>query len=259
MNNSLNFNQIWQRITTSRRTVEREADVQRENAQCENALREDFARRAHALESQIAQAHVENCRLRAENRALLNSVLGIAGIPPVIVADPPDSLFAGAQHGSTPLTTCATPGPPRRTCQDDAHSPIAPSQERCHSERSSPRRASEERFSIARVSSDESLFVSPDDLGAEAKRDPSSSISPTLRDDSSTEESVAPNGSASPGRIPRHPSGRPAPLQKQAPHVRSALHPRNDPHAIAPLRRRSWHQINRMLEFESSRRKDQDS
>ncbi len=78
----------WQRITKSRRTREREAAAQYERVHREGALRDDFARRTHALESQIAQAHAENCRLRAENRALLNSVLGIAGIPPVIVADP---------------------------------------------------------------------------------------------------------------------------------------------------------------------------
>jgi hypothetical protein len=37
-------------------------------------------RRARELEGEVA-------RLRAENRALMNSILGIAGVPPVIVGD----------------------------------------------------------------------------------------------------------------------------------------------------------------------------
>jgi hypothetical protein len=43
-------------------------------------------------------------RLRAENRALLNSILGIAGIPPIVVASeaaenvPPDPQIADGMH-----------------------------------------------------------------------------------------------------------------------------------------------------------------
>jgi len=42
-------------------------------------------RYARALEAEVAQQRVEIQRLRAENRALLNSILGIAGVPPVLV------------------------------------------------------------------------------------------------------------------------------------------------------------------------------
>src|SRR5580700_2644612 len=80
----MNIQTIWQRILSSRRARERDAAALRESA-----LREEFARRTHALEAQIVPLHAELERLRAENRALLNSVLGIAGIPPVIVPDPP--------------------------------------------------------------------------------------------------------------------------------------------------------------------------
>jgi len=49
---------------------------------------------AHALEAEVARQGAEIRRLRAENRALLNSILGIAGIPPVIVDD--DAVVAEA-------------------------------------------------------------------------------------------------------------------------------------------------------------------
>ena len=91
--------EIWDHISTARRAREREAAAQYERVHREGALRDDFARRTHALEAQIAPLHAEIDRLRAENRALLNSVLGIAGIPPVIVADPPSAAGKPAAAG----------------------------------------------------------------------------------------------------------------------------------------------------------------
>ena len=41
------------------------------------------------LETQLADERAENDRLRTENRALLNSLLGTAGFPPIEVAEPP--------------------------------------------------------------------------------------------------------------------------------------------------------------------------
>src|SRR6202451_259789 len=49
-------------------------------------------RYTRALEAEVA-------RLRAENRALLNSILGIAGVPPITVL--PDSVSIGAPTGAT--------------------------------------------------------------------------------------------------------------------------------------------------------------
>jgi hypothetical protein len=46
-------------------------------------------RYTRTLEAEVA-------RLRAENRALLNSVLGIAGIPPIPAASPDPACAAGA-------------------------------------------------------------------------------------------------------------------------------------------------------------------
>jgi hypothetical protein len=58
----MNIQTIWRRISATRYTRALEADV---------------------------------ARLRAENRALLNSILGIAGVPPITVI--PDSVSIGSQ------------------------------------------------------------------------------------------------------------------------------------------------------------------
>jgi hypothetical protein len=79
----MNIREIWRRITTSRYT--------------------------RALETEVA-------RLRAENRALLNSILGIAGVPPMAVETAPEGasdnpqvtaarftspLYADGKHGNS--------------------------------------------------------------------------------------------------------------------------------------------------------------
>lgn len=45
-------------------------------------------RNTRALEREAERARAENLRLRAENRALLNSILGIAGLQPIPVEAP---------------------------------------------------------------------------------------------------------------------------------------------------------------------------
>ena len=360
----------WTSIVRSRRTREREAAAaaQYERVQREGALRDDFARRTHAFEAQIAQAHAENCRLRAENRALLNSVLGIAGIPPVIVAEPPptfiegasadaaqspgepDLPFVGAQHAvpgadawreaaHTPAPSSAdtrtdaahlpdtaelpfvgaqhavpgadawreaahTPTPSSADTRTDAtHSATTPIPERRHSERSV---AHSFRSPLRH---EQPLFVSTGCVGAQSKRGPSSLMELAPQHDGTVGDTVAHDGAASPStdagrsgatplpkqspgaissrqnggpesrQTPLDPTpstlippeaaaspaqkelrrGRPSPAPSQTRRARTAPRPRNDAHAIAPIRRRSWHQIYRMLEFESSRRKDQES
>ena len=47
------------------------------------------SRHVRALEEGIARERVENERLRAENRALLNSLLGTAGYPPIEFPEAP--------------------------------------------------------------------------------------------------------------------------------------------------------------------------
>jgi hypothetical protein len=61
------------------------------------------------------EAEVE--RLRAENRALMNSILGIAGVPPIVTGDSgaaqPDSSAAKAD-GAAAKASGAAAGPIRR-------------------------------------------------------------------------------------------------------------------------------------------------
>ena len=94
------------------------------------------------------------------------------------------------------------------------------------------------------------------------------------QDDGAVDKSIAPDGAASPSTSAGHSSAMPlpsetplesasvgtnaAPPQKQLRGAPGSPRPRNDPHVIAPIRRRSWHQIYRMLEFESSRRKERE-
>jgi hypothetical protein len=77
----MTLRQLWQRITTTRYT--------------------------RALETEVG-------RLRAENRALLNSILGIAGVPPlpVVVAPPaPTSRLNAPIAGATIGVDVASPTP----------------------------------------------------------------------------------------------------------------------------------------------------
>jgi hypothetical protein len=148
---------LWQRITTSRYTRALEA----------------FARLECALREELARERAENHRLRAENRALLNSILGIAGVPPlpVVVAPLPPDL------GSQPALVCVGAQPT-----------------------SAGRRAAPGLPAVAGAASSEPSHDLP--VGAT----PSS--------------------------------------------------PKQNAIAAIPMRRRSWQQINRMLEFESTKKRE---
>jgi hypothetical protein len=74
MGEAVTLRELWKRITTTRYT--------------------------HALEAEVA-------RLRAENRALLNSILGIAGVPPIPVTVPDDSVFRAGALREAPGTVRA--------------------------------------------------------------------------------------------------------------------------------------------------------
>jgi hypothetical protein len=158
----MHLREIWKRITTTRYTRALEA----------------FAHMECAMKEEIA-------RLRAENRALLNSILGIAGIPPIVISEAEAATEAAMLNAF--LHTAA---PPPSAAGGDAPHPdkpesSAPSRVRFKTESDPPRRA---------------------------------------------------------GRF----SGQP---------VRSG----GPPHNISPMRRRSWQQINRMLEFASARKPTQET
>jgi hypothetical protein len=63
-------------------------------------------------------------RLRAENRALLNSILGIAGVPPVVVADNDISPVAGwkmpAERVTGKVNAAASTVRPKRSASPNA-------------------------------------------------------------------------------------------------------------------------------------------
>jgi hypothetical protein len=139
-----------------------------------------------SLEAEIALQGVEIARLRAENRALLNSILGIAGIPPI-----PVPAFT-----PNPVTT---------------FTPLSPADG--HSESPTHSRAA-----------DESLLRPPHLLQTAPTSDSSSRQSGT-RNDSPLSPSPQPSAPTKPRSL-----------------------------AALPTRRRSWHQINRLLEIESARK-----
>ena len=133
--------------------------------------------RVQSLESELSRAHHEISRLRAENRALLNSILGIAGMKPLPLAL--DTSF---------------------------HTPPAIAG---HSESSPPSIAADRPLSTPTASS------SPADVAS----------APPLR------QSEARNGSS------------PSALASTPRQLRAPAH-----------RRRSWHQINRLLELQSTKK-----
>jgi hypothetical protein len=92
---------IWRRLTTTRHARTLEAELALERAVI---VRLDAAIAQQGAE--ISQQGTEVARLRAENRALLNSILGIAGVPPVAAS--PDDLAATQSRNATPPPVART-------------------------------------------------------------------------------------------------------------------------------------------------------
>ena len=78
---------IWRRLTTTRRARTLETELARERVA-------------------NAEQGIEITRLRAENRALLNSILGIAGVP--LVSASLDDLAATQSQNATPPSVART-------------------------------------------------------------------------------------------------------------------------------------------------------
>jgi hypothetical protein len=147
--------EIWQRLTATRYT--------------------------QALEAQLARLHAENVRLREENRALLNSILGIAGIPPVSVATQNASALGTTNSAENPRNYPS----PQSGPEAPAFGPVSPS--------------------------------------------------------NSTDRQTQAQSHAETQSQPRARANPPARRKNLA--------------QVAPMRRRSWQQINRTLEFEAARNK----
>jgi len=137
--------------------------------------------RIRALQTEIARQSAEIDRLREENRALLNSVLGIAGIPPL--------KFPAQSHSES---------------------------------------------STRPLADDDSTFRPP----------PPANHAGTENLSALRQEPERPDSSGAP--LPEEQSTRP---RNDSPHSSPRMRAVAPPH-----RRRSWHQINRILEIESARK-----
>jgi len=104
----MHIRKIWRRLTTTRHALTLEAELALERAVI---VRLDAAIAQQGAE--ISQQGIEIARLRAENRALLNSILGIAGVPPV--SPSLDDLAATTQSGiaTVPAAPAANHSRPR--------------------------------------------------------------------------------------------------------------------------------------------------
>jgi len=103
----MTIHEIWSRVTSTRYTRAREA-----SERMDSALKDEVMR----LRGEVARQGAEVDRLRAENRALLNSILGIAGIPPIPATSadvPPPGHLAPTPGPSSSQSRCA--GGPRRS------------------------------------------------------------------------------------------------------------------------------------------------
>ena len=89
---------IWRRLTATRYTRALEAEVARQGAE-------------------LIRQGGEIARLRGENRALLNSILGIAGIPPIPV-DSPDVARGLGEASSAPANGMNDGAVPQRNRTD---------------------------------------------------------------------------------------------------------------------------------------------
>jgi len=182
---------LWQRITRTRRT--------------------------RTLEAEVARQRAEIHRLRAENRALLNSILATAGIPPLSIPQARLTVDLGAPFDAEPLSS------------------------QSHSE-----------SSTRPLADDDSTFRPP----PPANHAGTNGLSALRQESERSDSTGAP--------LPVEPEGAPRSTVSRAWGINR---PRNDSFHTAPRvrplapphRRRSWHQINRILEIESARTKDREA
>jgi hypothetical protein len=234
---------IWRRLTTTRRARTLEAELARERAA-------------------NAEQGTEITRLRAENRALLNSILGIAGVPPLPATEADlaavqasthaASISVGARHVEDPaLFRGAVPERARST-----HTPSTYNRATSGSESwaDTPVNGTIQPSSMAGHGSAVPLLT--ESTAADFR---TAGVSPAplplgLHRTEMLEQQQNPN-SKTPARRRRY--------EEHSPGTRTANHPRSransTPHVAAPTRRRSWPQIHRLLEFESAQKEKRDA
>jgi hypothetical protein len=233
--------------------------------------------RTRTLEAEVSRQRDEIDRLRAENRALLSSILGIAGVPPLSIPQARLTVDLGAPFDAEPLSSQSHSESSTRPLADDDSTfrPPPPANHagtnglsalRQESERSdsSGAPAQIEQGTRPRDDSLHSPAASRDSSGGARRPGP-----PGRRMDRAPEapargarEIGEPGGSVVPGddtwRDAAHSASLPgANTQTKTAGETPALQKMRP--LAPPHRRRSWHQINRILEIESARSKDREA
>jgi hypothetical protein len=222
----MNIREFLHRITTTRyaRTLETELSLERAVVTRLDAVIAQQGAEISQQGIEVGKQDAEIARLRAENRALLNSILVIAGIPPL---PPTEADLAAVQ--SSPYSGTGPAG--RRDRGNDACAPslnqnpsdLGPRTEsHAMNARGQVEACSTEDSSDAPASDSRTAGVSPLPLG--------------LQRTEMLEQQQNPN-SKTPARRRRYEDHSTNPARSTTPHV------------AAPTRRRSWPQIHRLLEF----------
>ena len=110
----MQIREIWRRLTTTRRARTLETELALERAVV-SRLDTVIAQQG----TEIGKRDDEIARLRAENRALLNSILGIAGVPPVSASL--DDLAATQSQNATPPSVARTANHSRPRANSTPH------------------------------------------------------------------------------------------------------------------------------------------
>jgi len=213
---------MWQRITRTKYTRELEAEIARQRAEIDRQRAEIDRLRGCLTEG------------RAENRALLNSVLGIAGIPPLkfpAQSHSESSTRPLADDDSTfRLARCGGPPPPANHAGTNGPSAL----------RQEPERPESSGASLPEEQSTRPRNDSPQFSETAATRDSSVGARYIVPGDHPWRDAA--HSASLPGANTRTKTAGETPtLQKARP-------------VAPPHRRRSWHQINRILEIESARK-----
>ena len=214
---------IWRRIASALTDVARRcAFAPRWKTQYARAVEAALAREQERgawqggeisrLRGEITQMRAEYARVREENRALLNSILGIAGIPPIPVA------IENARALETPDANSAEVPRSRPAPRSGSETPASTPADKDHPP--APTADSEP--------------VSPATGSGEVDAEP--------RLEANLQQGARVNAARMRGDDPARTNT-------------AIARGKNLRQLMAPVRRRSWQQINRTLEFEAARKK----
>jgi hypothetical protein len=118
----MHIHKIWRRLTTTRHARTLEAELALERAvivRLDAAIAQQGAQidqqgvQIDQQSAEISQQGIEIARLRTENRALLNSILGIAGVPPVSASLEDLAATTQSRIATTPAAPPASHSRPR--------------------------------------------------------------------------------------------------------------------------------------------------